>query len=243
MAGRRTIAVVDPFSSGAVFASQCIDAGIDVIRVLSRLFPEQQLKFVPAGLNLSFVCTHICDGHNIDDITDALQRDGVSFVFPGSEPGVNLADTLSERLKVPSNGTALSPCRRDKVCMQQRLTECGLQQTRRLRVNAATSDLDLLTFLESVSIPPQSTESPDFQLVVKPTCSCGTDNVAFAQTSGQVRCAIDAILGHSNQLGMLNSDAMIEEFVDGTEFIVDTVSSNGVHKVMFFYLAAWHFYL
>ncbi len=51
----------------------------------------------------------------------------VSFAIPGMEPGVELADLVSERLGIPQrNGTALSAARRNKYLMHETLRAAGV---------------------------------------------------------------------------------------------------------------------
>ncbi|WP_131808075.1 hypothetical protein [Mycolicibacterium elephantis] len=61
-------------------------------------------------------------------------------VIPGCEPGVELADALSEALHpltgTPSNGTALSSARRNKFEMIERIKSQGLQGARQIRVES-----------------------------------------------------------------------------------------------------------
>ncbi|MFE7272062.1 hypothetical protein [Streptomyces sp. NPDC057623] len=56
-------------------------------------------------------------------------------VVAGSEFGVEFADRLSEALDLPTNGTALSPARRDKFRMIETIKAAGLRGARQLLVS------------------------------------------------------------------------------------------------------------
>ena len=43
--------------------------------------------------------------------------------------------------------------------------------------------------------------------------------------------AFNAINGHANGLGHTNDGALCQEFLSGTEFVIDGVSRDGVYKV------------
>jgi hypothetical protein len=73
--------------------------------------------------------------------------------------------------------------------------------------------------------------------VVKPTRSAGTDGVFKVNSLASARTAFDALLGHPNALGATNAAVVVQEFVSGAEYIVDTVSRAGKHKVV----ALWRY--
>ena len=47
----------------------------------------------------------------------------------------------------------------------------------------------------------------------------------------EVQRAYGSIMGKINGLGLENQYVLVQEFLDGTEYVVDTVSLNGIHKV------------
>lgn len=51
----------------------------------------------------------------------------------------------------------------------------------------------------------------------------------------QAREAYDMILGHNNLFGEVNEMVLVQEFLQGSEYVVDTVSVNGEHKVVAIY--------
>ena len=73
--------------------------------------------------------------------------------------------------------------------------------------------------------------SGGFKCVVKPNESAGTDSVFLCNTPEEVLTAFTAIHNHSNGLGHTNDGALCQEFLSGTEFVIDGVSRDGVYKV------------
>jgi hypothetical protein len=67
-------------------------------------------------------------------------------------------------------------------------------------------------------------------VIVKPPMSVASDNVAFCRSSDEVREAAGRILSVTNVLGCRNHAALVQEFLEGTEYIVDTVSCDGRRK-------------
>eukprot|EP00455_Lapot_gusevi_P051094 TRINITY_DN7543_c0_g2_i1.p1 TRINITY_DN7543_c0_g2~~TRINITY_DN7543_c0_g2_i1.p1 ORF type:complete len:464 (+),score=112.90 TRINITY_DN7543_c0_g2_i1:87-1394(+) len=236
----RAIAVVDPFSSGAVFCHRVItQSNTKVYRVLSRDYPPQQLSFVPPGLTLTYADTiqHNGDFQATVDILRQLPIDGVAA---GCEGGVELSDALSEALGIRTNGSELSPCRRDKYLMQERLRACGLRAIQQMRIGPDTPWQDIQDFLSGDRCRPLEDEvasGAQFAAVIKPVRSCGTDGVTYVTTYEEVKQALEAILGHENQLGTVNEYAVLQEYLQGTEHVVDTVSMDGIHKTV----AIWEY--
>jgi len=64
-------------------------------------------------------------------------------------------------------------------------------------------------------------------VVVKPPESAGTDSVAICRSWGEIQNAVGAILGKTNKLGLDNTFVLAQEFLEGTEFFLNTVSWEG----------------
>jgi biotin carboxylase len=77
----------------------------------------------------------------------------------------------------------------------------------------------------------------DWKCVVKPNESAGTDSVFLCTTVDEALRAFRAIHNNLNGLGQLNDGALCQEFLRGTEFVIDGVSRDGVYKVV----AIWEY--
>jgi len=67
---------------------------------------------------------------------------------------------------------------------------------------------------------------------VKPIESAGSDGVTMCDSFADVHAAIDNLLGKVNGLGQINEGVLVQEFLAGTEYVIDGVSRNGSHKVV-----------
>ncbi len=162
--------------------------------------------------------------HSPGDLEAVLRwaRDqGVLHVVPGSEPGVELADRLAERLGLPGNGTALSGARRDKALMKRVMERAGLPAPRTLAVRAVQ---EAVAFWRDVL-----DEAP---AVVKPLRSAGCCGVTFCETEADIREACGRILGVPDVYGQPGDLALVQRFVEGRLFEICTVSVGGVHEVV-----------
>lgn len=72
---------------------------------------------------------------------------------------------------------------------------------------------------------------------MKPVESAGTDDVFLCLSTDQAVVAFKAIKGKKNGIGIENHGALIQEYLEGKEYVVDKVSRDGVHKL----LAIWEY--
>ncbi|OBK50364.1 ATP-grasp domain-containing protein [Mycobacterium sp. 1081908.1] len=143
-------------------------------------------------------------------------------VVAGTEPGVELADALSEALHpvtgAPTNGTALSPARRDKFLMIERIKQQGLRGARQTLVDDADQ---LRNWHNGIG----------GTVVVKPLRSAGNDGVTWCRTPDDSVRAFRRLNGRDNVLAHRNDGVVAQECLVGAEYTVDTVSRDGEHHV------------
>lgn len=215
-----TVAIVDAFSSGALLAPEFHRRGVDCVMV-------QSLPRVPTIYERSFRPTDFVEiipfRGVLQDTAARLQALGVGHVLAGCELGVTLADRLSECLGLPSNGSRLSAARRNKILMAQAVSQRGL----RTPAQVSSSNVeDLLAWVRRRGCWP---------VVLKPVSSAGNDGVCACFTMRDVEQAFFQVINQWNTLGGLNGAVMAQEFLAGTEYVVDTVSCAGRHQVAAFW--------
>ena len=147
-------------------------------------------------------------------------------VIAGTETGVELADRLSTALHLPnSNGTKKSLARRDKFLMIEACREAGL------RVAQQSKAFDWQTANNWV-------RNANFsKFVVKPLKSAWTDQVFVCEDPAAVEKAFHEIVGSTNKLGIVNDAVLIQEFLPGTEYFINSVSCAGQH----FFTDSWRY--
>jgi len=75
------------------------------------------------------------------------------------------------------------------------------------------------------------------KVVIKPVSSAGSDGVFVCRSREEVYKRFEELIGGTNLLGQTNAEVVLQEFLEGPEYVVDTVSWNGVHKL----LAVWEY--
>jgi hypothetical protein len=216
MSGRGAAVVVDAYSTGARLAPRFAAAGLPVVHVQSS--PRLPAFYERAFRGGDFI-ENIVHGGDLEATAARVEAHDPAFVVVGAEPGVPLADALSERLGLPSNGSELSAARRDKNAMSEALRRADLRTAEALKTADAS---EAVAWAEARGGEP---------VVVKPLDSAGTDGVSICADAGQIEAAFTANLGRPNALHGANEQLLVQELLEGTQLFVNTVSWDGVHHV------------
>ncbi|WP_426441343.1 ATP-grasp domain-containing protein [Bradyrhizobium genosp. P] len=214
----RHCVIVDAFSTGRYLPDEFKRYGIKTVHVLSsaQIPPVFRPHF---NADLYHELIRPPEGMTGEELVayhlEALRGRDFEFIIAGCETGVELADVLSERLGLPSNGTALSAARRDKSLLSDALTSAGLRSIRQIVSNRA-ADLKGWMLQEGFD-----------EIVVKPLNSTGTEDVFFCASNADVERASNTIVGKTNRAGALNRFALGQEKISGQQYTVNAVSIQG----------------
>jgi hypothetical protein len=210
------IAIVDPYSAGSLLADAIRKKHVGCIAVRTgetapKVFRKNTEKAVFDGV--------LIDNPRVARMLRRLCGRRLTHVVAGCESGVKLADQLSEELGLPSNGTRLSLARRDKFLMSETVRAYGLD----------TADVFQSPSISDVAA--WATARNAWPVIVKPVCSVASDNIHLCDSKEEVLRAATKILDKRNSLDLINKTVLAQEYLHGTEYIVDTVSLDGRHKV------------
>jgi len=222
------VAIVDPYSSGKFLVYELKKRGIPIVCVRSSLLLGPFFIASYEVLNKQNYFARTVDYNGdlaslVAELTDG-QHD-IKAVAPGSEPGVELSDLLGEAMGVASNGTELTSARRDKAAMQDRLRECGVPSADQLK----TSDVEKSLVWAREREARMGAEFA-YPIVVKPTGGMGGEGVFFCPTEQDLVNAHKELLGLTQEsTGIKVEQLALQEFLHGTEYIIDTCTLNGQH--------------
>lgn len=209
-APRPLVALVDAYGTGGFLRDACLTLGADVVHVSSTAEPLPALKPPDlSGYRALLVCAD-----PVRTARELAELDAVA-VIAGQEPGVPLADTLSEMLDLPTNGSALSAARRDKYAMIEAVGKVGLRCAEQFK-----SD-------DVASVVAWARRQGGRPVVVKPLAGSGSQGMAICADLAQVRRAATAILGTTTMYAQANTEVLVQSYLDGPEYVVDTVSCEG----------------
>jgi carbamoylphosphate synthase large subunit len=205
--------IVDGYGTGNYLSEAFGALGADLVHVQSSASPITRMVQPDTS---KYIDTMIYQ----PGVTEQqLAQMGVNFVIPGQEPGVNLADHLSETLGLRTNGTDLSIARRDKYEMITKVAEAGLLTARQTVV---TDPTDAIEWANTIG---------GWPCVAKPLASASTDSVSICATADDLAQAVRAVLESTTVFNFDNTDVLIQSYLRGTEYIVDTVSLDGAAYV------------
>lgn len=169
---------------------------------------------------------HEVEGTDPHAAAEELKALGVTAVLAGQEPGVPLADHLSTLLGLPSNGTRHSAAKRDKFAMIETARSAGLRVADQ---STASSTDEVRAWVEGLG---------SFPVVVKPLRSASTDGVFICSSVDEAVEAAAQVLTSHDIFGDPNHTVLVQSYLDGDEYIVDTVSAGGEH----FIAGIWKYY-
>lgn len=153
----------------------------------------------------------------------------VVAVFCESDSGLRDAEELRELLSVTCQDTpVIHEPRRDKSLMYTAVSEAGLYVA---KSQLCESCEDATEFAKAML----QTKS---HVVVKPFRGVASESVTLCKTEREVidawrKITSSQIFGSSER----HSNVLVQEFLDGVEYALDTVSRDGQHKV----LAVWRY--
>ncbi|XTZ38650.1 ATP-grasp domain-containing protein [Salmonella enterica] len=141
-------------------------------------------------------------------------------VIPGSESAVELSEKLARYLDIEGNDPHTTALRRNKYQMNEAVRRAGLRVTAHY-----TSD-------DPLALRTWFTQHGGRKVVVKPLASAGSDDVYICTRPEEVEKAARIIDGKKNNVVYQdNQQALIQRFIEGTEYIINTVSLRGRHKI------------
>ncbi|WP_331719350.1 ATP-grasp domain-containing protein [Streptomyces sp. NBC_00158] len=204
------VVLVDAYGTGRHLRAAFAGLGAQVVHLSSTPAPLKSLKAPDPG---GYAASLVADGPV--ETARRLAEMRPALVVAGQEPGVPLADLMSEMLGLPTNGSALSAARRDKYRMIEAVRKAGVRCARQFR----SDDVD--------AVVAWAREQDGRPVVIKPLAASGSQGVSICTGPAQVRAAAEAVLGTDTMYGETNSEVLAQSYLEGTEYIVDTVSGRG----------------
>lgn len=163
-------------------------------------------------------CWEIADHHydcafskDKDKILEICRREGVqgvtSFLLESPLPCVYY---VSEGLGTPCNSKECQALTANKYTMREQMRKCGVSIPAYQAIKSRE---------EKISIP--------FPVIVKPSDSGGSRGVTLVNNQEELDVALDRAFDYS-----ANQTVMIEQFIVGREFSIESISCKGKHYVL-----------
>lgn len=218
------VVVVDPYSTGAMVVSELLRREFQVIALWTNEVGENRGHFPAAAEGVPEKFFAELDQQNTlpetaQIIKEAADNKELVAVMCGGETGVKVADALAEFMGLRGNSTADGmDNRRDKRVQQNAVKKAGL---RSVRSACGTTWSEVASFAEQEKYP----------LIVKPVESAGSDGVKKCNTKEEAQQHFELLMNSQRKCGAQGAAVLVQEFLKGTEYIVDAVTCDGVHKI------------
>jgi biotin carboxylase len=217
----RRIVIVDGYSTGRELVRELLDRNVECLHL-------QSTEQLPAPVVKSFDRSpydgdlgYVGDAAAAVDVLSTLKPHAV---VAGSEWGVTLAEQIAHGMGLPTNRIEKISARRDKFEMIEAARRHGL----RVAEQASVATVEAAhTWAERQAAWP---------IVVKPMTSAGSDGVTICNSHADIDAAFAKAFGRENFLGCFNERLLMQSFLSGPQYIVNTVSRHGRHYVT----DAWH---
>ncbi|GAA1390780.1 ATP-grasp domain-containing protein [Pseudonocardia kongjuensis] len=205
MPQRDSVVLVDPVLNGAPFKMACADRGLDVVGVYTIDRP---------------VVTAMDPDHAAGDVRSVYAREPdvptrPAAVVPATEPGVLVAARLAGGFGLPGQPAAVAPALRDKRRMRRHARARGIRVPR-----FTTAAVGLAEALHHTGLP----------AIVKPTSGAGSHNVFLVREPNDLDRIARA--DRHDLFGDAIDEWLVEEYVRGREFAVNTFTVDGGHTVL-----------
>ena len=224
------VVVCTPYSTGCCVALEAQQRGYKLICLWSAGFAVAMRAHVPVSCAATLSYDVQLEEQETLAATAAMVRQAAAdrsydivAVVCGGEAGVDLADALSEKLGLLTNGTDPAN-RRDKKVQQELIAKQGLRSVRQCGGKCLA---DVQEFLQTESYP----------VIVKPLDSAGSDGVKKCDSYEEAVAHFELLIGDYEKVnGGTCEEVLCQEFLKGKEYIIDHVSRDGEHKTVMVWL-------
>ena len=141
------------------------------------------------------------------------------LVVPGNEKGVILATKLANDLNLLCNPIENLDAFTLKNEMQNRLAENNLRSIRGRVVKSVEEAID---YYDSEGLK---------EVVIKPIYGAASVGVNICQNKQEMIDSISKVFNQKGYYGNESAELLIQERINGDEYVVNTVSCGGVHRV------------
>lgn len=226
----KKIIVVECLSSCANYIKDIFDEGYEPV-LLELYCPEREsLAYrMPHDLCIRDLYTDLYpEGkqpvkvqapESYEETLELVRKMDPALVIPGSDEGLIWAARLTEDLNLTGNRLDTIKKIRNKAECQQIIADAGIRSIKGRTVSSLEEALDFYQ------------ELGQDRIVVKPLSSGASKGVFICENKEQFTEAVKRDLQESSDATGIKGTILLQEYVDGIEYIVNTVSYKGHHKV------------
>ena len=220
------IVIVECYSSAVNYIHDLRARGYEPI-LLERFVPEPERAKERAVNDAAYAFngdprpTVLAAKEEYAETLEMTRRLSPLLVLPGSDAGIELASRLSEDLRLKGNPFSIFPAMRDKLTMQETLKAAGL---RFIESRAVASEEEALDFFRTLG---------GRKAVMKPSRAAASSHVFICGSEAEARRAYREVEAFAHKRKTAAKKIVAQEYIDGEEYALDTVSCEGRHAALF----------
>ena len=220
----RNIIIVEAFSTGVNYITDITHRGYNPVVLEPAINEESLVRERKSTYERTKDKFEIIEEENSYEKTLALVKTyNPALIVAGSEAGVELATRLASDCGLPGNNINNIPKMTQKPAMHEALKEAGI---RYIKGKVVDSSKDAILFCKENNLT---------SAVVKPVQSAGSNGLYLCDNLEEVKNAVDELLTMTDLFGKAITSVIIQERIVGTEYIVNTMSSAGKHRLSSFF--------
>ncbi len=222
---RPKVLLIECKSSAINYIEDCRKMGYEPV-LMEMYVPPEWVSFTRSvlyrnlrNMNETNIPEIIDAPKSYEDTLEMVRKMHPAAVIPGQDIAVELAMRLAHDLQLPCNDPSLIKTFRYKDLCQQALQKHGVRSIRGKIVSSLNEALEFFK------------ESGCKRVIVKPNSGVGTRGVYVCDNEEQVTEAFNINASGINYTTLASEDVLIQEYIDGVEYVINTVTYHGVHKV------------
>ncbi len=216
----KNVVIVSAYSTGAEYANAFSRLGFNCFHLTTR--NEWEIERLRSSFRNDFKENFIIDDGEagVNKTIKKISSINPRVILAGCESGVLLADKISQYFEVPKNDFTLSYARRNKFNMVEAIRSQGLLVPQQFK----SSNVDeIVQWFVDQRFP---------KIILKPLLSAASDSVSICCNKPEILTAFDQIISAKDLYGNVNSEVLAQAYLEGDEFIVNTLSYDGAHKIL-----------
>lgn len=222
---KRKIVIIQCISSSVNYISDIRDMGFEPV-LMELWVPESQKESDRKwhddyySLNGDILPDIFRESEKYEDNLELMKKLNPVLIIPGSDNAIEIAMMLSADLGLTGNSLKSLRAMQNKFFMQDALKNAGLRYIKTAFVYEMQDAVDFFH------------ENGDRPVIVKRKHGGSSVGVTLCRTEEEIIKAVEMqrilILD-----GEYSGNVIIQEYIDGTEYVVDTVSCRGEHRTVF----------
>jgi len=220
--GMETIMIVDPFSTGGNYLTDIAQRGFRPVGLWSKrnelIFAAMEEERDAIEHRFRNQAEFLVEGETYAETLQMVKAYKPKFIIAGGEIGVELAENLADDLGLPGNSRKQIPLLTNKYKVNQELKKQGIRSIRGTLIHNWE---EALAYYREQGLK---------GCVLKPYRGAGSYGVRICENEAGLKAAFDEVFAVANCMDGEEAGMLLQEKIEGTEYVVNTISCNGFHK-------------